>query len=94
MKLTDKELSKVAEIIYDTTAIHSCSIFDGKGTPICRTWRDLSLWEKETAKRGLKERIEREGLIGYLERKKREVPEATPIYERIIGRLKREGLLK
>ena len=87
-ELTDSDLEGISQIMYDIASTMSCNIFDGGGLPICKQWVHLSAFERDTAKRGLKERITRETLSGYLERKKREVPAAKLIYDETINKLK------
>ena len=90
---SEKELERIAAIMYDIAAQASCTIFDGRGSPICREWRDLSPSEREQTVSGLRQRVQRETLPGYFERKKKEVPTASQIYERTIRSLKEGGLL-
>ena len=90
---SEKDLERIAAIMYDIAATASCTVYDGRGLPICRQWPDLSTSEKESSVNGLRQRVQRETLPGYFERKRREVPAASQIYERTIQRLKELGLL-
>lgn len=90
---TEKDLDRIATIMYNIASSNACNVYDGHGLPICRMWDDLSNFEKRTSTQGLKERIERETLSGYFERKKNHVPAATGIYEETIRALKAEGFL-
>ena len=90
---TEAELERIASIMYDIAAVRSCTIYDMRGAPICTMWHNLSPSEKSTSIQGLKQRIERETLPGYFERKKKQVPAATAIYEDTIKELKRAGLM-
>lgn len=89
-KYTLSELTEIAEIFYTAQAISRVTIYAGIH-PIYTKWETLTKLERDTVIRGLEERIEREGLKGYLERKRPEV--GNVLTETIIARLKRKGYL-
>lgn len=75
---TPPELADIARIFYDTNSAK-------------RAWEDLSQAQRDEAIEGLRVRIEREGLLGYLERKR---PAAgDELTNSIITQLRAKGYL-
>ncbi|GAI63794.1 unnamed protein product, partial [marine sediment metagenome] len=84
------ELAEIAKIMYECTARKTATIYTPTG-PVYTKWENFSQPERERAIHGLKERIEREGLRGYLERKR---PMAGDVLtNEIISELEVKGFL-
>ena len=88
---TGKELYQIAAVFFDITSRKTCNVFDGKGMPFCKSFSDLDEPTKRQTVDGLKSRIDREGLDGYLERKRPQVGDETT--NSIISALRKKGLL-
>jgi len=87
---TPQELADIARIIYEATAAKTATVFTPAG-PLYTRWWDLPPGQREQAVEGLRQRIEREGLLGYLERKR---PAAgDELTDSIVRRLQEEGYL-
>lgn len=87
---TTSELDDIARIFYDTSSAKRATTFAGL-RPLYEKWEDLSQAQRDEAIEGLRVRIEREGLLGYLERKR---PAAgNELTDSIITQLKAKGYL-
>ncbi|MBA7649414.1 hypothetical protein ES703_57211 [subsurface metagenome] len=87
------ELHKIAKIFYEITAPRTCNVFATYPCPrpLYTPWADIAPEVKKQTVEGLKSRIEKEGLRGYLERKRPLV--GSEITDEIIRTLNREKLL-
>jgi len=88
---TTAELEKIAEIMYETIAQARVNVYDARGQAIYVHWENLSDSEKNRAASELEKRIKREGLLGYLERKRPAVGDM--VTNSIISELKSRKLL-
>lgn len=88
-KYTPPELAEIAKVFYGAQARRRATVF--AFTPIFTSWDGLTQSQRDETIRGLQERIERESLTGYLERKRPQVGDA--LTEEIISELKRKGYL-
>jgi len=84
------ELAEIAKGFYEITARTTATVYTPTG-PMYTRWENLTQEKRDQTIEGLKTRIEREGLRGYLERK-RPVAGDT-LTEEIISELKHEGYL-
>ena len=84
------ELTEIAKILYEAQARERARIYAGV-QPVYTEWEYLTPKERDRAIHGLEERIKREGLRGYLERKRPEV--GDKLTETIISELKAKGYL-
>lgn len=89
-KYTLSELTEIAKIFYTAQASSRATIYAGI-YPLYTKWENLTPDRREITIRGLEERIEREGLKGYLERKRPQVGDV--LTETIVSELKRKGYL-
>lgn len=83
------ELTEIAKIFYEAEMPQRATIY--AWTPIYTKWENLTQSQRDEAIRGLEERIEREGLRGYLERKRPVV--GDKLTETIISALERANYL-
>ena len=88
-RYTLPELAEMARIFYEAQAGRRATIY--AWTPLYTRWGNLTQSQREETIRGLQERIEREDLMGYLERKRPQV--GDPLTEEIISELKHKGYL-
>lgn len=86
---TRSELTEMAKIFYEVQMRQTATIY--AWTPIYTSWKNLTPDERDRAVQGLKERIELEGLVSYLERKRPRVGDA--VTNEIISELKRQSYL-
>ncbi len=87
---TPPELAKIAEVFYEAQARRKATIYAGL-SPMYTRWENLTQSQRDETIRGLQERIEREGLKGYLERKRSVV--GDELTEEIVHGLERRGYL-
>ncbi len=87
---TPSELADIAEIFYETTGIKTATVFAGLH-PLYKKWQDLTQSERDQTIEGLRVRIEREGLLGYLERKR--AAAGDELTNSIIAQLTAKGYL-
>lgn len=87
---TPSELAEITKVFYEAQARRRATIYAGL-TPVYTRWEDLTQSQRDEAIRGLQERIEREGLEGYLERKRPVV--GDELTEEIVHELERQGYL-
>ena len=86
------ELIGIARIMHEAQAKARATIYTGHpALPMYTKWEHLAQPVIDATVKGLKERIEREGLRGYLERKRPEVGDA--LTDRIISELRDNGYL-
>ncbi|MBA7552072.1 hypothetical protein ES705_44625 [subsurface metagenome] len=88
-KYTPAELAEMAKIFYEVQMGRRATIY--AWTPMYTRWENLAQSQRDEATRGLQERIERESLTGYLERKRPLVGDV--LTKEIISELKRKGYL-
>ncbi len=88
-KYTSAELAEIAKSFYEAQAGRTSKLF--AFAPVYIAWKDLEQSQRDQAIEGLQTRIEREGLRGYLERKRPQV--GDPVTEEVISALKRRGYL-
>jgi len=88
-KYTLLELAGIAEVFYAAQARGRATIYTF--TPVYTSWGGLTQSQRDEAIRGLRERIEREGLEGYLERKRPVV--GDELTEEVVRGLERQGYL-
>lgn len=88
---TEKELYEIASVFYDTEAQRHPSIYIGLRPATGPSFYELPAATQKATVEGLKQRIEKETLPGYLERKKRQV--GANIIQPIVDILEGEGLL-
>jgi len=88
-RYTPPELAEIARIFYEAQASRSSTVF--AFIPIYRSWASLDQSQRDETISGLQERIERESLKGYLERKRPQIGEE--LTEAIIHQLERGGYL-
>lgn len=87
---TPSELADIARIFYETMGIKTATVFTSTG-PLYGKWENLTQPQRDQAIEGLRVRIEREGLLGYLERKR---PAAgDELTNSIIAQLRAKGYL-
>ena len=68
-KLTDKDIREAMALIFDTVGRARANVFAGL-RPMYREFSSLSPAEQEQGFQGLKDRISKEGLQGYVNRKR------------------------
>jgi len=86
---TPRELAGIAKVFYEAQTRRRATVF--AWTPLYTSWESLAQIQRDETIRGLQGRIEREGLEGYLERKR---PEAgAELTEEIVHELERQGYL-
>lgn len=88
-KYTLPELAEIAKVFYEAQARRRATIY--AWSPMYTRWENLAQSQRDEAIRGLQERIERESLTGYLERKRPQVGDV--LTEEIISELKHKGYL-
>ncbi len=88
-KYTLPELAGIAKVFYEAQTRRRATVF--AFTPIYTRWDGLTQSQGDEVIRGLQERIEREGLEGYLERKRPVV--GNELTEEIVHELERQGYL-
>jgi len=89
-KYTMPELAGIAKVFYDAQARRRAPTLFAF-TPIHTSWGDLTQGLRDESIRGLQERIEREGLEGYLERKR--AVAGDELTEEIVRGLEDQGYL-
>lgn len=87
---TEEEVADIARIFYEETARASATIYIPTG-PIYTLWGDLTQTQRDQTIKGLKLRIAREGLRGYIERKRSLV--GNLLTNNIIRKLESRGYL-
>ncbi|MBA7696188.1 hypothetical protein ES703_104831 [subsurface metagenome] len=86
---TPPELAEIAKVFYEVQTRRRATVYTW--FPIYTSWENLAQSQRDEAIRGLQERIEREGLEGYLERKRPVV--GDELTEEIVHELERGGYL-
>ena len=88
---TQEEIKEIAEGVYDTAASMTATVY-AQARPIYRSFGSLSQEEKEMAHRGMEDRIKREGLLGYIERKRSVWGNRAT--DAVVSRLKSRGFIE
>ena len=88
---TVTELYEIASIFYAAEAQRTASIYAGLRPLTGPSFYELPIATQEATVDGLKQRIDRETLPGYLDRKKRQV--GVAVIKPIEDELKQRGLL-
>jgi len=86
---TPQELAGIAKVFYEAQTRRRQPYLPL--LPLYTSWESLAQSQRDETIRGLQERIEREGLEGYLERKRPEV--GDELTEEIVHELERQGYL-
>lgn len=68
--LSDMQIKEAMAVIYDTVQAETVVIYDVRGQPIFTRFANLSAALQTQGFEGLKDRIQREGLSGYIQRKR------------------------
>lgn len=88
-KYSPSELAEIAKVFYEAQAGRRANVY--AFYPLYTRWENLTQSQRDESIRGLQERIERESLTGYLERKRPQV--GALLTDVIITELKRRGYL-
>jgi len=91
IKYSEEQIRYITAGIFNIVECANVTLFDGKGQPICPLFGNLSPNQHLMAYAGMKDRIDKEGLRGYINRK-------APIWgkvatDRVLEFLAREKLL-
>ena len=89
--LTDAQIREASRVIFDTVQVQTATVFGRLGQPMVKRFADLTPSEQEQAFRGLKDRIQREGLDGYIRRKRSAWGDRAT--DAVLGALKARRLL-
>lgn len=89
---TDAEIREIVALIWDTVESTNANIFGGYGQPIFTRFETLTPGEQEQGFQGLKDRIQRETLRGYINRKRDSWGERA--YTAVLYVLEARGLIE
>lgn len=89
-ELTDAQIREASQIIFDTAGRARANVFAGM-LPMYRGYSSLSPAEQQQAFEGLKDRIQRETLVGYIRRKRSAWGDQA--FYAVVESLERAGLI-